>query len=212
MASYIQKELPFASAGSGIDSVSPSGANINGSFIPVNFIETFPELILVSQEPSPPSSSPIASNLPNLTLFLREPTTSTHIANTIGKDQRCHPTMPTSHNQLLPVHDLHQIQLQSGIKWLKINQNFMNCTSEGLADHWLRASKTQPMKYIERQMLDHHQKTSSKGKLFRGVRQRHWGKWVAEIRFPIAIASLINSPHKPMYQTVLVMYQIVLVI
>ncbi|KAG6423008.1 hypothetical protein SASPL_113391 [Salvia splendens] len=36
---------------------------------------------------------------------------------------------------------------------------------------WLKM-KTQPMK------------RAAAGKLFRGVRQRHWGKWVAEIRLP----------------------------
>ncbi|KAG6420002.1 hypothetical protein SASPL_116516 [Salvia splendens] len=37
---------------------------------------------------------------------------------------------------------------------------------------WLKM-KTQPMK-----------RAAGSGKLFRGVRQRHWGKWVAEIRLP----------------------------
>ncbi|XP_047951126.1 ethylene-responsive transcription factor ERF062-like [Salvia hispanica] len=37
---------------------------------------------------------------------------------------------------------------------------------------WLKM-KTQPMK-----------RAAGAGKLFRGVRQRHWGKWVAEIRLP----------------------------
>ncbi|XP_042489928.1 ethylene-responsive transcription factor ERF062-like [Macadamia integrifolia] len=184
-----QGSRAFACAGSITNSVRPSGGDIHQSFIPVNFIETFPELTQVSQAPSPPSSSPTASSLPNLTLFLQEPTTiessSTHIANTIGKDQRCQ-TMSSSQNPFLPVHDLHQIQIQSGMEWLKINQNFVNCTSKPLlSDHWLGATKTQPMKYTGgRRVQDHLQKTSSPGKLFRGVRQRHWGKWVAEIRLP----------------------------
>ncbi|XP_057783642.1 ethylene-responsive transcription factor ERF062-like [Salvia miltiorrhiza] len=51
--------------------------------------------------------------------------------------------------------------------------------SKGFSDYWLSTTKTQPMKSSARKT------TSSQGsKLFRGVRQRHWGKWVAEIRLP----------------------------
>ncbi|KAI3738865.1 hypothetical protein L2E82_29076 [Cichorium intybus] len=65
----------------------------------------------------------------------------------------------------------------------RLGQDLTNHGSNGFGGHWLGGSKTQ----LARRNVDPtplRTKSCAKKKQFRGVRQRHWGKWVAEIRLP----------------------------
>ncbi|KAL2506445.1 Ethylene-responsive transcription factor [Abeliophyllum distichum] len=162
---------------------SAVGSNIEGiNYVPLNFLESFPALNK-AQASEPCSSSPslsINSRFPNLGLFLQNPS--------------------SSQNPLFSMPQVDQNQLQTGKEWLKMNQNISNYSSKGFSDYWLSTTKTKPMKFTGRTQNENGkrvvrngnasvvevsvQRGSSSGKLFRGVRQRHWGKWVAEIRLP----------------------------
>ncbi|KAL4357530.1 hypothetical protein AHAS_Ahas09G0195900 [Arachis hypogaea] len=150
---------------------------------PLNLLETLPALTIApsSSDASPPSliSPPSSHKFPNLTLFLQETSmlysSSSHLKSGESMSSK-------SSNSTFPLSPLRQTQCQTTTADPhKITKNLSNMRrSKSFSDHhnWL-STRTQPLK-----CSGGGGRVNNNNKLFKGVRQRHWGKWVAEIRLP----------------------------
>ncbi|KAL2325011.1 hypothetical protein Fmac_024069 [Flemingia macrophylla] len=148
------------------NSIFPA-SDIKNTSIPLNLLETLPPLTVApcfDELVASLASSSATPNFPNLTLFLQEPSIVYPSSSGIKGGE----VMSATSDSTYHVSQFGQNQHQQGSDAHKMKGNLTKSSN----DNWLSGTRTQPMKYGGRR------------KLFKGVRQRHWGKWVAEIRLP----------------------------
>lgn len=159
---------------------SSSVCDHEGSHVPQNFLESFRSSNFTKVSEPFVSYSTVNSKFTNLGLYLQDPSSLKGAEESLSFGQR-RESKPLSENPLFSTPQLDQHHLDSSTEWLKICQNQENYSSKCSSDHhWFNITK--PTKFPGRKVQP--KSSLSTGKLFRGVRQRHWGKWVAEIRLP----------------------------
>ncbi|CAK8572912.1 unnamed protein product [Lathyrus sativus] len=144
----------------GLTTSNVFASDIKHAFLPLNLLETLPTTSVnpvFDETTESIDSSSDTPKYPNLSLFLQEPSMLYSSTSHIKSNE----VMPITSN---PSYHVPQFGLTQHQQKIGYNKSFN--------ENWLSVTKTQPLKY------------SGRGKLFKGVRQRHWGKWVAEIRLP----------------------------
>lgn len=159
---------------------SSSVCKHEGSYVPQNFLESFRSSNFTKVSEPFVSSSSVNSKFTNLDLYLQDPSSLKRGEESLSFGGR-REYKSFSENPIVSTPQLDQNHLDSRTEGLEIYQNQENYSSKCSSDHhWLNITK--PTKFKGRKVQQNS--SLSSGKLFRGVRQRHWGKWVAEIRLP----------------------------
>ncbi|KAJ0094000.1 hypothetical protein Patl1_25991 [Pistacia atlantica] len=149
---FIKQDVIREQFVSGLCCVHPHGgasvSDVKDSFIPVNFLESFPELTQAQvSEPPSPSSLSTTSKFPNLTLFLQEPpilNPSTQMANSLGKNQENHEIMSLSPNPSFHLPQPGHLQCQPGNEWLKIDRTKLQAISQDISSNKKANEHQQP--------------------------------------------------------------------